>query len=366
MKIKLFLIVFFVVHVVFSQKEEGINYLEKFQIPMHIRLDLRHLDYRQNSEDLQDDTRFQFSYFKIDMIGRITKNLGARLRFSPASNGIATNGLLSNVNLAHVDYTSDNGKWYFEVGKSFMFLGTAEQQYLGGDVYNYSIISNNLNVYKTGVTAQYTINEKQVVGFQVLNSEEDQEGAMQELEYNAYWFGKLGDKIDTYFSGTVILGQNQKEVPYVFNGGFKFRLGDYHLDTDAAILYNFPNFYKETMYYSFPIQLAKVDGNWSPIGKYIYNIVDPKENVPVTVNGDDLLIDVAHVHTVELGLQYYPKAGKNLRFHLVSSYTFDSDIVSYTPPNSDPNSSRFHYNAAFQIILGCRIAFDPLHGLWNR
>jgi len=353
----------------YSYSQESGNrstFFEQLKIPVNTRLDFRYLDYERNSEDLPDDARFQFSYFKIDVLGNIVENLNFRLRYSPVTSTIGTSGVSNVIQLANLNYLTNNKRWYFELGKSFLKLGTMEEQYLGADVYAWSIIARNVEVYRTGLTAEYRFGNNQNIGFQILNGSLNENNAVQSLEYNLFWFGEIGEIGNTYFSATAILGPQQSTIPYTLNGGVQWKIGSYRLDTDVAVMYNFRNFYPETLYYSFPIQLARVEGKWSPTFKYIYNIVNPLKEIEIDFQGQTVELQQATLHTVSGGIQFFPLPEKNLRFHLVSSYSFDEDLVKYAPPIEDPGNTKIGYNAAFQIILGVRIDFDVLHGLRSR
>ena len=363
MKFKFTIIILFLSSLCMGQKN---NFLESLRIPINSRLDFRYLDYKNDTDNLSNDLRFQFSYFKIDVFGNIYDNLNFRLRYSPVTSSIGTSGISNEMQLANINYVSKNKRWYFELGKSFLNLGTNEEQYNGADVFSWSIIALNIETYLTGVSAEYRFRNGQNVGFQIMNGNKNIDNVVQSLEYNIYWFGKIGDLVNTYFSATAIMGSNESSTPFTFNGGLQWKINDYRLDTDAAVMYNFTNFYTNTLYYSFPIQLKKVVGKWSPYVKYVYNIVNPINDIPIEFNGDVINLEEAHLHTITGGIQYYPLEDKNFRFHLVSSYSFDNDLVKYAPTVIDPGNTRIGYNASFQVILGVRVNFDILNGLQSR
>ncbi|MDA8595285.1 porin [Flavobacteriaceae bacterium] len=362
----LFFTLIFLTNSYSQESNEKPTFLEQLKIPINTRLDFRYLNYENNSDDLPDDARFQFSYFKIDVLGNVVENLNFRVRYSPVTSTIGTSGISNVIQLANLNYLTKNKRWYFELGKSFLKLGTVEEQYLGADVYSWSIIARNVEVYRTGFTSEYRFGNNQGIGFQILNGNLNENNAVQSLEYNLFWFGEIGEIGDAFFSATAIIGPNQNTTPYTLNGGVQWKLGSYRLDTDAAVMYNFRNFYPETLYYSFPVQLARVEGKWSPTFKYIYNIVNPLKEIEIDYRGEQVRLEQATLHTVSGGIQYFPIPQKNLRFHLVSSYSFDEDVVKYAPPIEDPGNTKIGYNAAFQIILGVRIDFDVLHGLRYR
>ena len=364
MKIRYLLLFVFISYSIFAQKKS--SFLDKISIPINTRMDFRHLDYKVNDEQFPNDTRFQFSYFKIDMFGQILPGFTYRLRYSPVTSTLGTSGINNIIQLANVGYETANKRWYFEAGKSFLAVGTAEQQYFGADVYNWSLIAYNIEVYRTGLSIQYRFGNKQNIGFQFMNGSPNEVESVDNFEYNLYWFGAIGELANTYFSATTILGKNQNTIPYTINGGLQWKIGSYTLDTDFSMMYNFRNFYPETIYYSTPIQLRRVKGKWCPIIKYIYNAVNPLNDVIIDFNGEQLIVDEVHIHTIGGGIQYYPIPSKDIRVHLVSTYTFDDDLVRYVPPIEDIGNTRIGYNAAFQIIFGARINFDVLNGLVNR
>ena len=117
----------------------------------------------------------------------------------PLENGVGESGISDIIMIANLGYTTDDGHWYFRAGKGFMFVGSAEQWYLPNEVNVYSIVGNNLSVYNTGVTAQYTNDNGHIFCAQIVNAKSDSLGNMANLQYNVYWYGHIiKDRIKTF------------------------------------------------------------------------------------------------------------------------------------------------------------------------
>ncbi|AZQ65225.1 hypothetical protein EI427_23715 [Flammeovirga pectinis] len=347
------------------------NYWQFFKknlsLTVDARMDFTHLGYQDDMNGVYNsDQRFQFSDFRIGMSGMLNKNFGFNFLYSPNASDIGEDNISDDILYANFTYLSDNGHWFFQAGKGFLNVGTAEQYYDPNDVYTYSIIGNNLGVYKTGVTVQYNTTSGQSFGAQVVNGNADSLGNQMNMEYNLYWYGFIvKDKINTFASATTIDDKSNLSTgtPYVVNLGLQWTLGDFIIDTDYAIAENMPNFYDNALYQSAPIKVMYNGKKFRPYIKYIYNNVNFNDpNYQITLD-DGTVQDVenANVHTLEVALQYYPIEGKNIRLHLVGSYTTDANIMYGTPENNYPDS-RQHYNAQFQVMAGIRVGFDALKG----
>lgn len=368
-KISYFLLLLWAISIstVFGQdkvEKSEMNYWKQFQNDLQFnfngRLDYHYTGYEHEIGDQVMDQRFQFYDFRIGLSGLLTKNIGFNFLYTPSASDVGMNKISDNFLVANFTYTSNNKHWLLQAGKGFVNVGTVEQSYNPADVYVYSIIGNNLGIFKTGVTAQYTTTSQQHFGVQILNANEDSLGHQSHFEYNFYWYGHIvKDKISTFGSYTTIPFSNQfSTFPFSINLGIKWQLGNWALDTDYAIQKNMPNFHENALYQSIPIRLMYHGKKFRPFIKYIYNTVD--FDSPYTLAEQGTSIDHAKIHTVELALQYYPYPNKNLRFHLVGSYSSDKNNI-HGLPNNDPNS-RQHYNTQFQIMAGVRIGFDFLKG----
>lgn len=350
-----------------SNLPKPMTFIDQVSMPVHARLDYSHLKFENPSSYLQDDNRFNFNYFKIDVHADFNPSFQFNFRWAPVVPNTTNNDLSGVVQIANIHYFSKNNKWLLSFGKDFVMFGTAEEQYYGADVYAPSIVDNNLEAYMTGVTIQYTIGNDQHLGYQLLNGDELNTGNLQSFENNLYWFGNIGKLVKTYFSATAVFGETERSTPYTLNAGFKWRISeDYRLDTDFAMAYNMVNFYEDTYYYSIPIQLARIRGKWSPLLKYSYNIVKPEEPFLIPDTDPQILIETAHVHMLGAAIQYYPYANRMFRFHLETNYSFDQDVLLYNPSPNDPGRLEGGLNAGFQIQLGFRIGLDLLHGLMLR
>ncbi|QZT38658.1 OprO/OprP family phosphate-selective porin [Halosquirtibacter xylanolyticus] len=331
-------------------------------MPVDGRIEYNYLDYEKNFANYGSTHKFQFSDLLFRIEGMLTPNIGFNFRTVFNSNDINANNILDNIQAANITYTTDNNKWFFSAGRFFMNVGTVEQYYNPADVYIYSVVGNNLGVYKTGVTAQYTTTNLQSFGFQLMNA--DNASEKQDMEYNLYWYGHIvKDKIETYMSVTAKDKGGADDTPYAINLGIGWNFKDLHIDTDYARVENMPNFYANAVYTSVPIKIAYNWDYFKPYIKYMYNKVDfdgDGYDVPME-DGSTETIDNTAIHTIELALQYYPLKDKNLRLYVTGAYSSDGNI-SIVTPDAPASSTRQHYNAEFQIMAGVRIGFDLLRG----
>ncbi|QZE13727.1 hypothetical protein K4L44_14330 [Halosquirtibacter laminarini] len=337
-------------------------FFDNLYMPVNARVDFNELHYEEDYKVFQDQQRFQMSNLIFGINGLLSNNVGFNFQTVYNSTQLNYNGILENIQCANVTYTTNDAHWFFSLGRFFLNVGTAEQSYNPSDVPMYSVIGNNLGVYKTGATFQYTTNTKQSFGLQVVNA--DNPDYEQNMEYNIYWYGHiLPDKILTYMSFTTIQNSEVSRTPYAVNLGLQWLFGDIAIDTDYARVKNMTNFYTDATYTSVPIKLAYNGRHFRPYLKYIYNEVDfGDESFDIELeDGTSQTIVNTAAHTIELALQYYPFDNKNFRFHLVGGYTSDGNI-SVSAPEGSANNSRQHYNAKYQILAGICVNFDLLKG----
>ncbi|MDC1105712.1 porin [Prolixibacteraceae bacterium] len=331
-------------------------------MPVDGRAEFSYLDYENQYATYESVHKFQFSDFYFQIKGMLTHNIGFNFKTGFNSNNINANSILDRIQYANLTYKSDNSRWFFSAGRFMMKVGTVEQSYNPADVYAYSVIENNLAVYKTGITIQYSSVGLQRFGFQMMNA--DNEDEVQDLEYNLYWYGHIiKDKVKTYMSVTSKDRTEDEDLPYSINLGLRWNFGSLHLDTDYARVKNMVNFYPDADYTSIPIKIGYAWKYFSPYIKYIYNQVDFEGEgyeIPME-NGTTEMIYDASIHTLELALQYYPFEDKNIRFYLTGDYSTDGDISIITP-GASMSSTRQHYNAKLQVLAGIRIGFDLVKG----
>ncbi|NLR91455.1 porin [Flammeovirga agarivorans] len=335
------------------------SFQDSLTLTLDSRLDFRSISYQQQTDQLGNDQRFQFSDFRIGLEGKFNQNFGFQFLYSPNDSRMGMNNLSDNILYANVHYTTHNERWHIKAGRSFLNVGTVEQSYNPNDVYTYSIIGNKLGVFKTGITTEYRTKKGQRIGLQIVNANEDSLGHQLNLEYNFYWYGTLiKDRIKTFFSYTTIHDKTNAftSTPYAVNLGVRWKMGNWLLDTDYAFVQNMPNFRDNTMYQSIPIRFMYNGKKFKPSIKYIYDHVHFLDGLnPENSLGEMSVLNTNRIHTLEVALQYYPFPDRNLRFHLVGSYA--SDTYQY----KHVTNSEF-FNSKFTVSAGVRIGFDVLKG----
>ncbi|MBB3697211.1 OprO/OprP family phosphate-selective porin [Flammeovirga yaeyamensis] len=361
------LILFSSLHLSFASDDPKQNLLneswksfqDSLKFTLDSRLDFQNTRYQEQFDPYYNDQRFQFSNFRIGLEGKFNQYFGFQFLYSPNDARVGMNNLNDDILYANVHYTTHNGRWHFKAGRSFLNVGTVEQTYNPNDVYTYSIVGNQLGVFKTGVTSEYRSKTGQRVGMQIVNANVDSLGQQINLQYNFYWYGRLmDDKIKTFASYTTIndLSKSFSSTPYAINLGIQWSWNNWQLDTDYAYVKNMPNFTDNAIYQSVPIRLMYYGKKFRPYIKYIYdNIQFNSDRMIDKINGDHADLQTANIHTLEVALQYYPFPDKNFRFHLVGAYA--SDTHQYK--TDDQNE---FFNSRIRISAGVRIGLDMIRG----
>ncbi|NME71110.1 hypothetical protein [Flammeovirga aprica] len=188
-----------------------------------------------------------------------------------------------------------------------------------------------------------------------MNATEDSLGNQLNLQYNVYWYGFIKkDQIKTYVSYTFINDRSalSSNTPYAINMGIQWKYGQWVIDTDFAYTRNMPNFQDNAIYKSVPVKVMYNGQKFKPYIKYIYDQIDRIGDI-----NDEGLMENTNTHTVQLALQYYPIPNKNLRFHIVGSYSSDGNFINLNPSHGDEN----YYNK-MMLMAGVRVGFDILKG----
>ncbi|MDC1105709.1 porin [Prolixibacteraceae bacterium] len=347
-----------------QRKSSFTTFKESLTMPLDGRVDYSYVDYENSSDQFKNINKFEISNLIYQIRGSLNPNISIHFRTVFDSNLVNSSNILDNIQCASVNYLTSNEHWLFKAGRFIMSVGTVEQLYNGSDVYVYSVAGNNFGVFKTGFNVQYITNDRQRIGFQVVNADDDLDES--QFTYNVNWMGHLFDnKIQTYMSLSTSDKIGDMDMPYGINLGVRWNLQRLKIDTDFAMVKNMANFYRGGEYISVPIKVEYSWDHFRPYVKYIYNQVDFGSDgfkIPLE-DGTSETLEFISIHSIIVALQYYPIKSRNLRFHLATSITSDRNISLLTPDPSVPNS-RPGYNAKLQIMAGLRIRFDLIKG-WN-
>jgi len=342
-----------------AQMEQEIK--KSFYLSLDTRFDYTYQTFESDLLPKNSLERFEFSDFILETGMRFSEQISMVFRYVPYDGKRDVDGLSDNFQYAYINLESKNKHWSVSLGKFFMSVGTGEQFYDPNDVFNYSLVANNLGVFKTGVSLTYRTKSKQLFSLQVVNSsEEDENSSRQKFEYNMNYYGEL-------FEGKIVPLLSFTSIPeigaYSVNTGIMWNFRHLHVDTDYALAYNMPNFYEGIYYQSLPIRLSWNGRHFKPFVKYIANSMKSDSgSTEIIVDGNPIELTTYNYQVWEGGLQYYPIANKNLRFHIVASYSNDYNI-DVLVPEFDPINSRGHYTADFQIYVGVRIGVNFLKGI---
>ncbi|MGB0777540.1 MAG: hypothetical protein ACPGR7_05880 [Flavobacteriaceae bacterium] len=341
-----------------AQMQEEIK--KSFYLSLDTRFDYTYQTFESNVAAKKSLERFEFSDFILETGMHFSEQISMVFRYVPYDGKRDVDGLSDNFQYAYINLESKNKHWNLSLGKFFMQVGTAEQFYDPNDVFNYSIVSNNLGVFKTGVSLTYRTESKQLFSFQVVNSSVEEDSFRQKFEYNINYYGYLLEgKIAPLVSFTSI-----PEIgAYSVNAGIMWNFHPLHVDTDYAMAYKMPNFYDGIYYQSLPIRVSWNGRHFRPFVKYIANSMkSDSDSTQIIVDGNPIELSTYNYRVWEGGLQYYPIPNKNLRFHIAASYSDDYSI-DVLVPELDPINTRGHYTADFQIYVGVRIGVNFLKGI---
>lgn len=310
-----------------------------------------------------ESQNYQFSDFLLQFGMEFNDQIGLVFRYVPFDGVKNIDGSSDNFQYAYINLFSKNKKWNLSLGKFFMQVGTGEQYYDPNDVYNYSLVANNLGIFKSGVTVNYTTESNQSFGVQIVNSSLDNSsGEPDYFEYNLNYYGSLWKGRVTPLLSYTFLPENQG---YAINTGVMWDFHPIKIDTDYSFAYNMPNFFSNIYYESIPIKVTFDCKHFKPFMKFIANAMKSDEgSTPISIRETVVEISNYRYNTYEIGFQYYPVAGKNLRFHVVGAFSsdYDIDVLAPDPPTIN---ARFHPASEFQFYAGIRIGVDFLKGIKN-
>ncbi|WP_281615128.1 porin [Flammeovirga sp. SubArs3] len=345
------------------------QFTSSLDMPINGRFDYRNIQFGNDIDGYVDDSRFRMSSLLFMLNGKINENFTFNYRQAFNQTGVDDSNLSNNIQVATINYTTDNKKWLFKAGKFFYGYGTMEQQYWPYDVYRYSYVNNNVRLWKTGVHAEHITASGQHIAFQVANgvNEIDSLGKqIQATQFNVYWWGHIvKDFIKVYSNVTTLSNYNLYDgMPFAFSLGLQWNFDTFWIDTDFITARNMPNFNKNGTYYSTPIKFKYNGKHFRPFIKLIFDqVMFDSENDAVIVTNPVTekpeLVKNSLMITYEVALEFYPWEDKDFNLHIVGTYA-DANNHYFQQENTDP-SSRNEYNTQFQLLAGISFNFDAFH-----
>lgn len=134
-------------------------------MPINGRFEYHSLRFRNDSNNFLDDKNFKLRKFrKCSMVELVIISLST----IDNRTGVDDGNLSNNIQVATLNYTTNNNRWLFKVGKFFFGYGTMEQQYWPNNVYRYSYVNNNVRLWKTGVHAEHVTKSGQRIAAQIV------------------------------------------------------------------------------------------------------------------------------------------------------------------------------------------------------
>ena len=150
-----------------------IEHLTKKEMPRSIQFDL-HVKSTFNAEfpnpkNGKDEAKFRFDHLMVDLHGNITNKLSYKYlqRVHQGMQAWETENLSSTINYAYLTYQF-NDRYAVTAGRQALAIGGFEYYEYPIDIYDFSIINNNVTCYLTGLQFNYTPTPTQELAVQVL------------------------------------------------------------------------------------------------------------------------------------------------------------------------------------------------------
>ncbi|MDR2122436.1 MAG: OprO/OprP family phosphate-selective porin [Flavobacteriaceae bacterium] len=292
---------------------------------LNIMLDTR-IDYQAKfNEQETKESSFRGNTLKLWFVGEIAPGFRFRVRQRLNKPQIPMrDNYASSTDHAFLDIDAGK-KLTFRVGKQSILFGTFEFDYNAADVYATSIGCNDLDFYKTGISAAYKV-ANQTLNFQVINSDSPQftvekyrskslagiflwEGSLfNDVIKTRYGYGAFQHDANKYYSWVTVGNQIniQKFTAELdwYMGDRDMNYGDVVQDPELGSRHVRDNAVTVNLTYD----LGKV----KPILKGTWNKRRDQLNSGSYING-----------AVQAAVEYYPFTDpllKNLRFHVMYAY----------------------------------------------
>lgn len=314
-----------------AQERENNNILDKLiwdDKMLNIMLDGRVDGLFTTGNSDGDEWGFRGQTFKLVFSGEILPGLRYRVRHrlnkpvTPAREGFS-----SATDQAWLAFDFGCRKqWTVTVGKQSVQFGTFEYDYNPADIYQGTMMFNDLDAYKTGVEVAYRF-AGQTLHLQLVNSDSPQfaseEYKNKALALNFMWEGSLWrDAIRTRWGYGAFQHTSDKIYSWVtlgiqanaggFTGELDYYFGDRNIDFSSVVGAAAPrlSFVRDQ---SLSLNLKYNFGKWRPFVKGTWDNRFDK----------DTDSDAYQTLGIEGGVEFYPFTNpllNDLRFHLVYAY----------------------------------------------
>jgi len=296
---------------------------EKLNILFDTRVDFQDVVKRH----ADDEMAFKGQTVRIWLVGEIVPGIRYRLRhrLNKAESTIPRDNYSGATDHAWISF--DIGKtWTITVGKQAVQIGTFENDYNGADVYQGTMVFNDLDASKTGVNVAYKVG-KQILNVQVTNSDTPQfaseEYDNRALAFNFLWVGDLFNEVIRTRWGYGAFQHTKTKFYNWITLGTQFNLGRFTTELDyyggnRQIDYGYMVNVSELGYryvhdQSISLHCEYNFGKWRP---FIKGIWDKRY--------DKIFESTAYRSLgIEAVAEYYPFTGertKDLRFHAAYAY----------------------------------------------
>lgn len=313
-----------------AQHKESSNIMDKLiwdDKMLNIMLDMR-VDFQTDfTENGLDNASFQAQTFKLWLVGEIVPGVRYRVRqrlnkpTEPLREGYS-----SATDQAWLAF--DIGKhWTITAGKQSVQFGTFEYDYNPADIYLPTMCFNDLDAYKTGVNAAYTVKD-QTFNLQIVNSDAtqfaDSAYANKALALNVLWVGKLFDGLlNTRWAYGAFQHDKGNFLSWItagtqvniekFTTELDYYYGTRYMDYSSVIDDTEDFGLRKVRDQSAAVNLKYDFGRWKPSIKGTWNERFDKE-------ADE---SAYHSWGAEAVMEFYPFTGKlkDLRFHAMYAFT---------------------------------------------
>jgi hypothetical protein len=309
------------------------------KINLSSRIDYTSSDNDTTKSGTPNTQGFEMNSARIGFSGDLNKTMTYNLELE-ANNAAGTQDTVSkdtslvneaNVTINHSDALS------FTFGKQFVTHGGFEFDYNTQDVYQYSLVGENLDVYALGLTTAYSV-MGQTFSVQIANADKNVEGtdaAQKNVSYALGWNGKLGmvNTIAAYNVKNKAAGKSENHLTFGANVAMNnwFVQADYLVSTKE----NETTVTKDDTDTSIVAKAGMTFGHLTPSFKYF---TDERE-----VSGTKTLDRTGMVFALECN------GTENVRYHL-----------AYTSVDTDYVSAATEDFTATKIYAGVKFDFDAM------
>lgn len=295
---------------------------------------------------MDTDKGFRARYLNVKLSGDIAPGFSYNYRQRLSKDIKSAGGFLDATDYIYLDYRPDD-RWTLSAGKQFVAIGGFEYDYAPIDVYRYSEYCDNIECYGYGISAAYHVTSRDQILIQAAQSAFAGH-SVDRYSYNLLWRGTHGR-----FSSISSIGLHEYDrARYILCTALsgRFDLGFGHVFVDYTNRYDthpsavcgfFDDYTLAAECHLRPIRHLNV------FGRYVL------DHNGASVSGDPTLRPDTHLHTLGIGLEYFPLNGDpDVRLHAAFFHTAgrNSSPAAVNLPDTDYLTLGLTWRANFEKI----------------